>query len=132
MTPERVIEKNANLKRALERLTKIISEPVVNDYWLDALIQRFEFTYEVAWKTMKAWLEYKGINAGTPRDCFREAFAAGLLRHGEEWMLMMEDRNISSHTYDEEQVKQIAGRIATIHMDNLLALSQAIEEDLKC
>ena len=122
---------NLNYKKALDKLQRIIDEPEVNDYRLDALIQRFEFTYELAWKLIKAWLEYKGIEARTPRDCFREAFAADLIQEGEGWMDMLVDRNLTSHTYEEKDARKIGKNIEEVHFLLLSQLIPAIEERLQ-
>jgi len=132
MTEERIKLKLSSYKKAVERLERLIQEPEVNDYRLDALIQRFEFSYELAWKLIKTWLEFKGIEAGTPRDCFREAFAAGLIKDGEPWLQMLIDRNLSSHTYNEADARRIGERIEREHYPLLAGLAKLIEDDVIC
>ncbi|MCT4634302.1 MAG: nucleotidyltransferase substrate binding protein [Firmicutes bacterium] len=74
-----------------------------DDIVLDATIQRFEFTFEMSWKLMKAYLEYEGIaEATSPRSSIREAFKQGLIEDGDVWLDMLLDRNRTVHTYDEE------------------------------
>ncbi|HMM12709.1 MAG TPA: nucleotidyltransferase substrate binding protein [Bacteroidales bacterium] len=77
------------------------------------LIQRFEFTHELAWNILKDYFEYQG-NAGITgsRDATREAFNKGLIDDGEGWMEMIKSRNKSSHTYNEETAKEIVRNIA--------------------
>src|SRR5437764_9647399 len=66
------------------------------------LIQAFEFTHELAWNTLKDFLESRGAtNLYGSKDPTREAFAKGLIGNGEEWMAMIQSRNRSSHTYNE-------------------------------
>jgi nucleotidyltransferase substrate binding protein (TIGR01987 family) len=67
----------------------------------EGLIQRFEYTFELSWKTLKDYLEGKGIAVSYPRDVIKEAFATGLVTNGGIWMEMLERRNLLSHTYDE-------------------------------
>jgi nucleotidyltransferase substrate binding protein (TIGR01987 family) len=70
------------------------------------LIQAFEFTHELAWKTIKDFLEYQG--AGTlygSKDSTPAAFANGLIENGEIWMEMIESRNLSSHTNNRNIAK---------------------------
>lgn len=76
------------------------------------LIQAFEFTHELAWKTLKDFLESRGVTGifGS-RDTTREAFAQGLIAEGEEWMAMIAARNQSSHTYNEETANEISAAI---------------------
>ena len=67
------------------------------------LIQGFEYTHELAWKTLKDFLVARGVqNLYGSRDTTREAFKQGLIENGEVWMDMIDKRNLTSHTYDEE------------------------------
>jgi nucleotidyltransferase substrate binding protein (TIGR01987 family) len=65
------------------------------------LIQTFEFTYELAWKTMKDFLEAEGFDVSSPRDTIEQAFQSGYLVDGKGWLRMLENRNRLAHTYDE-------------------------------
>jgi len=69
----------------------------------EGTVQRFEFTLELAWKTLKDYLEHEGqvIDPVTPRNVIKEAFAARILRDGQVWIDMLDHRNLLSHTYDE-------------------------------
>jgi nucleotidyltransferase substrate binding protein (TIGR01987 family) len=68
----------------------------------EGTIQRFEFTVELAWKTLNDYLEYEGqvIDPVTPRNVIKEAFAAHILSDGQVWIDMLDLRNLLSHTYD--------------------------------
>ena len=80
----------------------------------EGVIQRFEYSYELAWKTLKDYLEASGvtINPVTPRQVLKEAFAAKIITDGQVWINMLDNRNLLSHTYDfsvfEVAVKAIA------------------------
>lgn len=69
----------------------------------EGTVQRFEFTVELAWKTLKDYLEYEGqiIDPVTPRNVIKAAFAARILSDGQVWIDMLDHRNLLSHTYDE-------------------------------
>ena len=67
----------------------------------DAAIQRFEFTFEMAWKTVRAYASSEGLDCVSPRDGFRVACRLGLVDKDAAWMAMVEDRNRTTHTYDE-------------------------------
>jgi nucleotidyltransferase substrate binding protein (TIGR01987 family) len=72
------------------------------------LIQAFEFTHELAWKTIKDFLESRGVSdLYGSKDTSREAFKQGLITNGEVWMEMIKSRNLTSHTYDEEIARAI-------------------------
>jgi nucleotidyltransferase substrate binding protein (TIGR01987 family) len=76
------------------------------------LIQAFEFTHELAWNTLKDFLEDRGVqNLYGSRDTTREAFRTGLIKNGEAWMAMIQSRNLTSHTYDEATAATIASAI---------------------
>lgn len=76
------------------------------------LIQAFEFTHELAWNTLKDFLEAHGATSlyGS-KDATREAFAKGLIADGLQWMDMIQARNRSSHTYNEKTANDLAGAI---------------------
>jgi len=67
----------------------------------EGLIQRFEYTFELAWKTLKDYLESQGIPVSFPREVIKSAFHYGLIKDGDVWMDMLEKRNLMAHTYDE-------------------------------
>lgn len=76
------------------------------------LIQRFEFTHELAWKVLKDYFEYQGNTEITgSRDATREAFQQGLISEGEGWMAMIKSRNQSSHTYNTQIAKEVVQSI---------------------
>lgn len=77
----------------------------------DGVIQRFEFTFELFWKTLKIFLAYKGIETKTPRDSLKEAFRINLIEDEELFLNMLEDRNKTSHIYDESTADDIFVRI---------------------
>ncbi|HSX14197.1 MAG TPA: nucleotidyltransferase substrate binding protein [Chlamydiales bacterium] len=66
------------------------------------IIQSFEFTFELAWKTLKDYLESMGNTVSFPREVIREAFATQLIKDGHLWIEMLEKKNILSHTYNRE------------------------------
>ena len=76
------------------------------------LIQAFEFTHELAWNTLKDFLESRGAaNLYGSKDATREAFARGLIANGDEWMAMIQSRNRSTHTYNEKTAKELGDAI---------------------
>lgn len=92
------------------------------------LIQAFEFTHELAWKTLKDFLESRGVqNLYGSKDATRAAFSAGLIRNGEAWMNMIQSRNLSSHTYDEAIAAQIASAIRDIYLAEFEALQATLD-----
>ena len=105
---KRFEERKEDLKNAELRLEEALKENAT-DIVIDGILHRFEFTFELAWKTMKDCLEDQGIvgKIGSPREIIKEAFAAGLIENGEIWIDMMISRNELSHLYDEETSREI-------------------------
>ena len=109
MSKERFAERKAELQNAVGRLREAVAQPE-SDIVRDAVIQRFEFTFELVWKSMKLYLERQGLDAGGPRSTLKKAFTEGLISSPEEadiWLRMLEDRNLASHAYDEALAKRI-------------------------
>ncbi|MDQ7032948.1 MAG: HI0074 family nucleotidyltransferase substrate-binding subunit [Desulfonauticus sp.] len=89
----------------------------------DGVIQRFEFTVELLWKTLKSILFYQGIECYSPRNCIKEAFKANIIEDDEILLDMLEDRNISSHIYDRQTSEEIFRRIKEVYIDVLINLN---------
>jgi nucleotidyltransferase substrate binding protein (TIGR01987 family) len=95
----------------------------------DVLVKRFEFTFETSWKAIKRYLDYAGIEASTPRTAFKEAYAQGLISGEAAWLDMIEQRNLSSHVYDESGVSDILEK-AERYRTEFEALKQELERRL--
>ncbi|MTV48394.1 nucleotidyltransferase [Heliobacillus mobilis] len=131
MNEERVQEKLHNYQKALERLQGALNVENPPEYLYDAVIKRFEFTYEMAWKLMKSFMEYKGgADLRFPRDIFKEAYATGIIEDGEVWISMLKDRNLTSHTYDESSARSIYYRVKAIYFVHLTTLKTTLERKL--
>ena len=90
----------------------------------DGLIQRFEFTFELAWKSLKAYLEHQGVpELRFPKQVLREAYAAGVIDHDALWLAMLDARNRTSHLYDEDAAAKIAEQICHDFLPLLRALA---------
>lgn len=87
-------------------------DEVLNEMIKEGLIQRFEYTHELAWKVMKDYAEYQGNSlVGGSRDAIREALQLKLLTNGDVWMDMIKSRNKTSHAYNEETANEIYTKI---------------------
>jgi len=96
----------------LSKASTLAGERDLSDLEKQGLIQAFEFTHELAWKTLKDFLESRGTSdLFGSKDATREAFAQGLIHNGEEWMAMIQARNKSSHTYNEIFANELADAI---------------------
>ncbi len=125
----KIIDKLGDLERVLKKLQESLQrDPKKDDIVIDATIQRFEFTYELSWKLMKAFLEYNGnLEATSPRRAIQESFKEGLIKDRKQWIKMLENRNRTSHTYDEE----IAFEIYKNVKDNYKQLFEAFVDEMR-
>ena len=132
MTVERVRLKWEDFHRALGRLQAALEKDAdSDDMYLDATIQRFEFCFELAWKLMKAVLEYEGIEANSPRSCIRAGGKQGLISNAEAWLEMMEKRKLSAHTYDENVAREIYHDVKERHIALLESFDQVMSDWLR-
>lgn len=112
-------------QRALSQLEKALNEPV-SEYLRDASIQRFEFTYELAWKTLQAYLTTLDLIVLSPKETLKVAYQQGLITDAKAWSELHVKRNLTSHTYDEQLAEKIYSYLKT---DGLI-LFQALETTL--
>ena len=107
MTSDKLERGLVLFKKAMDRLEEVLQEPE-SSIVMDATIQRFEFTYELMWKTLKNFLEDgHGVRAVSPRQVFVEAYSLSIIEQEEVFLEMIKSRNLLSHTYNEKQAAEI-------------------------
>lgn len=111
----------ADFGRALDRLDEALAVPPDAPLAVDGTIQRFEFTFELAWKTAKAALVAESIPTRSPREALRESMRMGWLADERAWLEMIDDRNMASHIYREEVADQIYAHVR-VNVNALRAL----------
>lgn len=118
-----------NYQKALAQLTKFIQKGDLNELEEQGLIQAFEYTYELAWKLLRDYFRYQGIQSiyGS-RDAIREAFSVGIIEVGESWMDMIQDRNQTSHTYNLETARAIAQNITAQYYALFVKLQETMQQ----
>ena len=109
----------ALLREALERQPAELSA-----LEKEGVIQRFEYTFELAWKTLKDYLEEGGLVIApvTPRQVIKDAFAAKVIANGTVWIAMLDHRNLLSHTYDLAVFEAAVEQIASVYLPALADL----------
>jgi len=125
-------QKIKNFKNALTRLGEALATDLTDDIVLDAVIQRFEFTVELAWKALRTVLLDEGVSndeLSSPKAVVRSSFAHSLITDGEVWFAMLEARNITSHVYDLEQAEVIVKEIKNHYIDELKKLQEKLESE---
>lgn len=95
-------------EKALGRFESALQTPTDNDLLRAGCIQYFEFSFELAWKTIQAYAADAGImDVGSPKSCLRHAFKAKWIADEGVWLSMLESRNRMAHTYDAERALEI-------------------------
>ncbi|MFZ3170767.1 MAG: nucleotidyltransferase substrate binding protein [Carboxydocellales bacterium] len=131
MTLEKLKQKYENYSKAVQRLEDSLKRDETDEIVLDAVIQRFEFSYELSWKIIKTYLSYHGIaEVRSPREAFKEAFASEIIKEGELWIDMLEDRNLTSHIYNEVEARKIFEKIKTKYFFILKELQTNLTKEI--
>ena len=118
----------SNYQKALAQLERFIEPPALNEREQQGLIKAFEYSFELAWNTLRDLLRSQGnaMLLGS-RDTLREAFRLGLIEQGETWMLMIQDRNLTSHTYNRATADAIADHITDRYLPCFRQLHSRLE-----
>lgn len=123
----------SNYKKALQKLQDALREyeNEMSDHEKEGMIQRFEYTFELAWKTLQDLLYERGyMDIKGPTLVLRQALQNGYIEGEEKWRLMKNARELTSHTYDEHTVNKIAEKIKEDYCELLFALKTRLYEEL--
>ena len=93
------------------------------------MIQIFEFTFELAWKTLKDFLEYKGFTVPSPRDTIRQAYQEGYIEDGGIWLDALDKRNLMAHTYDKARSDEASGLIRKDYYPMIRSLREMLQKE---
>ena len=115
-----------NFKKAIEQLKEFIEKSDLNKFERQGMVQCFEYTFELAWKTAKDYLENEGYSVKTPRETIQIAYQIGLIKDGHAWIDALEKRNLISHTYNEDSADEAEKLIRTKYYGILLNLFQQL------
>jgi len=125
----------SSFNKALKKLSDAIGyvknkpkEEVLDEILKDGIIQRFEYTHELAWNVMKDFLlEIGDVTLYGSKDATREAFKTELIKSGDVWMEMIKSRNKTSHTYNEEIAQEIYLKILNEYHSAFIQFQEAME-----
>ena len=113
--------------KQLENAVNLAKQRQLSELERQGLIQGFEYTYELAWNTIKDFYENQGeMEIQGSRDAIRLAFKRGLINDGDSWMAMIKSRTLTSHTYDEKIVKAVVDEIINCYYDEFLKLKKTL------
>lgn len=112
----RFLQRYHNFTKAYQQFHIAIQQfDRLNDLEKEGLIQRFEYTFELAWKTMIDYLVWQNISVLYPREVIKTAFHYELIQDGELWMDMLEQRNLMAHTYDVQRFEKAIDKITNYY-----------------
>ena len=119
----------SNYKKALAQLQEFIARGDLSKFEAQGLIKSFEYTYELAWNTMKDFYESQGeTNIQGSRDVIRLAFKRGLILDGQGWMDMIESRILTVHTYDDRTAKVVVDAILGTYSSLFIQLQEKLKQ----
>lgn len=123
-----------NFEKAINKLSEAIKEVKKDNYKNEilqaGLIQIYEFTFELAWKTLKDYLENEGYNVPTPKKTLRQAYQSGVINDGALWIKALDDRNKTSHIYNEIIAKEVVKDIIEKYYPIIEELYQKLKNEL--
>ncbi len=131
MKDVRWIQRFQNYRKALKLLLEAMSVDSPSELEREGTIQRFEYTFELAWKTLKDFLEDQGYTEVIgSRNAIRLAFQNGIINEGETWMDMIADRNQTAHLYDQDTAKRIVDNINRFYLSCFTHLESYLDSKL--
>lgn len=99
-----------NYEKAFHRLSRainVVKATPDDDLLQSGLVQTYEYTFELAWKTLKDYLELEGFILRSPRETIRQGFQSGYITNAEDWLQALSDRNLTVHIYDDEIISRV-------------------------
>ncbi|MBN1904375.1 MAG: nucleotidyltransferase substrate binding protein [Deltaproteobacteria bacterium] len=94
------------------------------------LIQFYEMTFELAWKLLRDYLYEQGFNVNSPREAIKQAYQSEIIENGQDWIDALEDRNLTTHTYDEETALKVVKAIKGSYFPLLNALYTRVKREI--
>lgn len=128
----RWLQRFENFKKALKKLAGVANDrdfESLSELEIEGLIQRFEYTYELAWKTLQDLLRAKGYDIAGPSPVIEQAFQDGYIKDGENWKKMKKSRELTSHVYDESTAMEIAKDTVKIYYPLFCELEKRLAQE---
>lgn len=126
----RWLQRLDNFKKAFFKLKEAVEAVALSDLEKEGLIQRFEYTYELAWKTLQDLLEAKGyLDIKGPTPVLQQAFQDGYITDGDAWMMLKKSRENTSHTYNKEIAEEMIENIHSSYFSLFEKLLSRLERE---
>ena len=121
-----------NFQKTLEELDAFLKLPIQNNRDIAGIIQAFEFTFEQCWKSIQKIAGQQGVEVGSPKSAFSYALQNSWIRLKDEsfWLELLKDRNLTSHTYQEDLAKEVLNRIQNRYLRMFQELLAELEKQV--
>ena len=119
-----------NFDKSYKLLNKYAKQPITTELERAGIIQFFEMSFELAWKVLKDYLEAQEYLVKSPRETVKQAFQIGLIDNGHVWMDALSNRNLTTHTYDEELANKMTNEIITMYLPELDKMYEKLSKEL--
>ena len=119
-----------NFDKSYKLLKKYSTQAITTELERAGIIHFFEMTFELAWKVLKDYLESEGYIVKSPRETVKQAFQIGLIDNGHVWIDALSNRNLTTHTYDEELAEKMTKEILLAYLPELDNMHNRLSEEL--
>lgn len=119
-----------NFDKSYKLLKKYSDKPITTELERAGIIQFFEMTFELAWKVLKDYLESEGYTVKIPRETVKQAFQIGLIDNGHVWIDALSNRNLTTHTYDDELANKMTNEILSAYIPELEKMYDKLSKEL--
>ena len=119
-----------NFDKSYKLLKKYSNQEITTELERAGIIQFFEMTFELAWKVLKDYLESEGYIVKSPRETVKQAFQIGLIDNGHVWIDALSNRNLTTHTYDEELAIKMTSEILDAYLPELDKMYEKLSKEL--
>ena len=124
-------QRYTNFSKAMNHLENALQIPNPDMVQKAGIIQFFEMSFELAWNMVKDYLEEQGfVDVKSPRSALKKAFEMNILENGHDWMNLLQDRNLTSHTYDEQKATDMEQLISNKYFPLLKSLLLSFRQKL--
>ena len=127
----RFFERFEEYKKSVKKLAESLKIDDPDELQIDGILQRFEFSVELAWKVLKDFEAIHEVEARSPKETIKEAFSMKVIENGELWIDMIELRNTISHTYDEEDSREIYIKVKDKYIKELELSISILKNEIK-
>ncbi|MDM8127702.1 nucleotidyltransferase substrate binding protein [Paraclostridium benzoelyticum] len=119
-----------NFEKSYKLLKKYSNQQIRTELERAGIIQFFEMTFELAWKVLKDYLESEGYMVKSPIETVKQAFQIGLIDNGHIWIDALSNRNLTTHTYDEELAEKMTKEILMAYLPELDSMYKKLSKEI--